>query len=103
MGGLQYSINWYALFLLTIQYSQLISFTSVVVISFITATGICHGTMSWFIQQPLWVWIVSLIAWPWSIVIVDELCKRHDRVLYEKYMHGMRLTFDTRLGMHSPT
>lgn len=39
---------------------------------------------------------------PCCILAVDEAVKRHDRRLFTREMHGLRLIFDTRLGMHSP-
>lgn len=50
---------------------------------------------------PPQLWLL-LALWPLIVVGVDEVVKRHDRVLFERSMRRRRLVFDTRLGMHSP-
>jgi len=46
-------------------------------------------------------WYVFL-AWPFLIVAMDELCKRHDRRRRDFLHKKARQHFDTVLGMHSP-
>lgn len=47
-------------------------------------------------------WLVALVAVPMVTVAVGELVKRLDLALFTREMHGLRIIFDTRLGMHSP-
>jgi magnesium-transporting ATPase (P-type) len=46
-------------------------------------------------------WYIFL-AWPFLIVALDEVCKRHDRIRRDFLHKKARQHFDTVLGMHSP-
>ena len=50
---------------------------------------------------PWYLWSAFFI-WPILTLLMDELVKRHDHNLRDRYFKFLRMQFDTRLGMWSP-
>eukprot|EP00939_MAST-03C_sp_MAST-3C-sp1_P001304 g1304.t1 len=79
-----------------------------VVLSVMTLT--IQGLMSFVLYLPSEFKLhdLSISFWtfvgigPVVVVIIDEIVKHFDRKSEMQYMKGLRLEFDTRLGMHSP-
>lgn len=50
---------------------------------------------------PWYVWVI-LVIYLFIIIIIDELCKRRDRVPYGSNQYFKRMVFRSKLGMYSP-
>ncbi|OQS05388.1 hypothetical protein THRCLA_02470 [Thraustotheca clavata] len=72
---------------------------SIARIGLIGIDGIEFNTFLHFVP---WYYWFALSVWPFLVIGIDELVKRHDHKLVVRYYKFLRMQFDTRLGMWSP-
>ena len=46
--------------------------------------------------------VLVALLWPLVTMLVDEVCKSHATDRFKYYQRGLRLAFETKLGMYSP-